>query len=324
VATSATASGDRYVLVSNGAVLYTEPNRGADMLVRYRDSAFHDQARREGWASAFRLVEQSDGWLELETIPEEDEHHCEEGPYSLTDFRLRVYAREDERFQLTRKAVRLEFQDDTWVELDEGVPLLPVGNDEGSYEALVDDFVVSLRLPANSVGLFYGAPKRRDKDAKHHRDYDQQIRFERRALRFGTASLRTRGGMGDYVGVTDIEKRGNESLVTIYDRCGRFRVRADNNAIKDDVVTGGLLGGSVDDGAAAFAREGAEVFWRNGKLAGFAAKRAALGTEIDGRHARRCFKRALYYTRAGAPPAPDSGHLILCVNREEVEEVHRD
>jgi len=243
--------------------------------------------------NSFRLVAGKGDWVEVEAFTEQVDRHCESPPYSLRDFRIRLFVHKSALFRATTKTLTHEYEDGLKVVVPAGYPLDPAAKGE-KLLGFVDRYKVPVSKGdvGDSYSPTYEPPKRSDPYL--------YCPSEESLVPLGVASgcgaaervLRTR---------QDPEKQG-WLIATLDEGCVEREVRAYRSTV---AVLGVITSeGSGDALAAAFGegglglgssetghtvKKGAKAYWRSGKEAGQLVAQHVFDAAMQDAGDRKCF-----------------------------------
>ncbi len=311
------AAEERYVLVRTEADLYVAPRADA---ARLNPSATPQTAGRPDEAVVHRLLEERDGWLALETVPESEwGRHCEGGLRTLAALRLRVFARADARVPVTTRTVHQSWPDGTAVALAPGVPLAARAGQR--WRATLGAVAVELGLPADAVGGAY-VP-----GAMFPPSDDAPAFVEDATVRAGDLRLKE-GRLGPasdlpipLLFARSTRSAGEDLIATLDLHCGRVDARVApahvhprQEAAPLEIDAGsGLLPGRLRVLA------GATAHWPDGTVAGRVDAPTTFHREVPSVVPElRCLQKPLRRLRRGEGRLEARSRLVLCFAPSEI------
>lgn len=321
---------NRYVLVAAEAKYYTAPDNDAPFLLLADGKRAGKGPPWQVLPNSFRLVADHDNWVEVETFSENPDRHCQDPPFSLRDFRIRLFVRKQALFRTTVKPLIHEYKKGLKVFVPAGYPLDPAAKGDKLL-----GFADRYKLPVSKAdaGDSY-SPTHEPPTRSEPYIYCPS---EQSLMPLGVASscrstdrvLRTRA---------DPEKQG-WLIATLDEGCVEREVRAYRSTV---AVIGVITSdGSGDALAAAFeegglgigpsetghtVNKGAKAYWRSGKEAGELAANHTFDAEMKDDGKRKCFATVTACTIDGSIAMFDPAcnipakkpHIELCFDPKEV------
>ncbi|MFU8803259.1 MAG: hypothetical protein ACNA8W_05580 [Bradymonadaceae bacterium] len=270
----------------------------------------------------FRLVEESDEWMQVVTVPSRDPRaHCYRDGYpGLEGLELHFFVRRDEIHPVAVSQVQVKYSEYTYITLNPGVALRPLT--QGRYVAIVDGFELPINVPGNQVGPSY-------EPGRYFPMPATDTIFSELALAESRLSFDRRHDLPYNpffpLFITETLHSGRTVYATTQTPCGRYAVRVHEDhldharaATQDYTFKDNEDGGGV---RRPFVRAGAALFTVHGQEIGRALEDTFLGVEVDPKGPRRCFERNVMSIAEDHidDKVPDHRRLILCVAEEDAE-----
>ncbi len=291
----------RFVLIRAGSNLYSRADVGAELLNEYKAPPTSGVP----FTNVFRLVDEHRNWLELESLGDDDDLHCELGLRPLRGLRLKLFAPVESLVPAVARPVSLTWTDGTALSLEPGVPAFP-GDGPGRSVAVASRLRFPFSPPDGAVADWYPASTHAPvpKSASLHLSRESLLMGQ---LRYGDAAVAFVGSLDPTLLVaSSVPADFKTALATVQIRCARFTVRVPSPEVRPFKPLLGLLGTESEKGPAP--RIGAKVYWRDGTEAGEVIGEFHFDSEEQPAGDRRCFQKALRYRD---PKEADLGPSLL-------------
>lgn len=304
----------RYVIVRADAVLRATPEERA---LQAADTTVQPEDRGKVW----RLVRNSQDWVQLESLPADRDGHCAGPERSLAGLAVRVWVRPTDLAPVLTQGVVQTWPDGTAIlvqpGLEVGAPLGKTAADKLVVPFATSAYLSAVEAPVAAVGASY-LPVEPPRPATETGE-SCLVRAGAR-LGLGAGQLLSRTADREHH-CRRVGRDDGHWLVDLDARCVTFRVRVADTDVSSPANVFGLLGAGT--GSAAWIRPGTRVFWPDGREAGFAVEAVAARSERAGSQGRRCFWFDLRAPGRRAPRLDPNAALPLCVEPGAVTTKHR-
>jgi len=308
-----------YVVVDPVTTLRTEPNEAAEQARVIVSPTQAKKAREDDTNfSLFRYVSETDGWVQLESIPSAiapRNYKCTESLESLRSFRLALYVKREGLAEVTKRRVRVSYGDGSAVTLVGGVVLHPREDGLGGHVVRVDHLAFPIVVPSDAVDRTFvpGAP---------FNDTAQALGSLEGSFHFAGSEHDDTVFEGAMRSVYESRRAGKDAVATLRSACAQYEVVvAPKQVDEEGQMFGGLGLSGIGAGSASYLKQGATLYWRSGKKAGITTEQFKLpwgGTKKAG-STRPCFAHVL----AGEGEKEEtidsvSSYLLLCYDPKDV------